>query len=292
VGLLGVASVLAAIVFRRRWLAASGAVLGVAAAALIAWRLLTPATVPAAVQVLFGHARSTAGQVVGLAGAAVITLAAIAEVVELSASGAARSAPESRAVLTVDQRAALAAAWRATWTSRLLVWAAGVLSVLQSAPQTVSTGPSLARPFGHLGTLLTAPASAWDAGNYLTIARYGYGLGRYLHAFFPLYPTLIRLGAWSDQAALITGVAISIAALAGALYLLYRLVALECGDETARLAVLLVAFFPMALFYSAVYTESLFLFLTVGAFYAARRGWWARAGIAGALAAQPASPAF
>lgn len=95
----------------------------------------------------------------------------------------------------------------------------------------------------------------------------------------------MRLGAWSAGATLVAGVVVSIGALMAALYLLHRLVALERGAQTADLAVLFVAFFPMAFFFSAVYTESLFLALSVGAFYAARRGWWARAGIAGALAA-------
>jgi hypothetical protein len=47
--------------------------------------------------------------------------------------------------------------------------------------------------------------------------------------------------------------------------------------------VVLLAFFPTALFFSAVYTEALFLALELGAFYAARRGHWAWAGALGAL---------
>jgi hypothetical protein len=46
-----------------------------------------------------------------------------------------------------------------------------------------------------------------------------------------------------------------------------------------------VALFPTSLFFSAVYTESLFLMLAVGALLAARRGNWWIAGIVGALAA-------
>jgi hypothetical protein len=81
------------------------------------------------------------------------------------------------------------------------------------------------------------------------------------------------------------GIVVSLVAFAVALYLLHRLVALECDRSVAGLAVLLVAFSPLALFFSAVYTEALFLALSVGAFYAARRGWWWVAGIAGGLAA-------
>jgi hypothetical protein len=53
----------------------------------------------------------------------------------------------------------------------------------------------------------------------------------------------------------------------------------------ARLAVLLTAFAPMAFFLSAVYSESLFLALSVGVFWAARQGRWAIAGALGALGA-------
>jgi hypothetical protein len=49
--------------------------------------------------------------------------------------------------------------------------------------------------------------------------------------------------------------------------------------------VLLVAFAPLSLFFSAVYTESLFLALSVGSIYAARRGRWRLACGLGGLAA-------
>ena len=67
--------------------------------------------------------------------------------------------------------------------------------------------------------------------------------------------------------------------------LLHRLAALELGLRDARGTVLLVAFFPTAFFFSAVYSESLFLLVTVGAVLAARRGRWGWAGLLGGLAA-------
>jgi hypothetical protein len=78
--------------------------------------------------------------------------------------------------------------------------------------------------------------------------------------------------------------AVSLAALAGALYLLHRLVALELGEQTARVAVPMLALFPGALWLGVPYSESLFLLLSVGAFYAARTGRWARAGACAGLA--------
>jgi hypothetical protein len=78
---------------------------------------------------------------------------------------------------------------------------------------------------------------------------------------------------------------VSSAGLACALYLLRRLTEIELGPAAARQAVWLTALFPMAFFHSAVYAEGLFLALSVGAVYAARRDAWAWAGVLGGLAA-------
>ena len=48
---------------------------------------------------------------------------------------------------------------------------------------------------------------------------------------------------------------------------------------------MVTAFAPMAFFFSAVYSESLYLALSVGVFWCARQGRWAWVGVLGALAA-------
>jgi hypothetical protein len=141
-------------------------------------------------------------------------------------------------------------------------------------------------------------------------------------AFFPLYPLGIRGIATLGVPPVIAGVLLSLAALALALYGIHRLTALEAprllrdhaggargddarwagGDdaraadpaaracarardeEAARLAVLATALAPMACFFSAVYSESLYLALSVGVFWCARQGRWAWVGVLGALA--------
>lgn len=175
-------------------------------------------------------------------------------------------------------------ALRSLVVSRALVWAAAMLAVLRFGVEaTVNAPPDVTR-FGWAGTLLTAPASAWDAGHYVAIADRGYDeLLR--AAFFPLYPLLARGVGWPIGSSLLGAIVVSLAALGVALYLLHRLVALEVGERYARPAVAVVALFPTAFFFSAIYTESLFLALTIGAFYAARRERWAIAGLVGALAA-------
>jgi len=94
----------------------------------------------------------------------------------------------------------------------------------------------------------------------------------------------------------LAGVLLSVAAFAFALYGIHRLTTLEltrtarsalAGDrvaDAARLAVLLTAFAPMAFFFSAVYSESLYLALSVGLFWSARHGRWMWVGVLGALA--------
>jgi hypothetical protein len=81
------------------------------------------------------------------------------------------------------------------------------------------------------------------------------------------------------------GILISFVAFFAALVILHRLTERELGRDAARRAVFLVAFFPFALFFSAVYTEALFLALELGAFWSARRGRWWLAGLLGAAGA-------
>ena len=72
--------------------------------------------------------------------------------------------------------------------------------------------------------------------------------------------------------ALWAGVVISLAAFLWALVYLVRLGRELVGAERAADAALLLAAYPFALFFSAPYTESLFLLAAVGAFFHFRRG--------------------
>ncbi len=196
--------------------------------------------------------------------------------------------------------------WRALWSSRLLVWAAGVATVVTfgfGPERKAFNPPGVTGGFGWLGNLLAAPAARWDSAWYLVIARFGYrpDLGVYTSsrtAFFPLYPLGLRSIAWFGVPPVLAGVLLSLGAFALALYGIHRLTTLEldtaargrslAGERTAeaaRLAVLLTAFAPMAFFFSAVYSESLYLALSVGLFWSARHGRWMWVGVLGALAA-------
>lgn len=196
--------------------------------------------------------------------------------------------------------AAVRETWRALWISRLLVWVAGVgtVATLGFGPtRGAFDPPGVTRGFGPLGDLLAAPAARWDSAWYLVIAHYGYRpeFGAYTSArdaFFPLYPLGLHTLSAIGLAAVPAGVVFSLAAFAVALYCLHRLTTLEFagsgrlgGGEIAGLAVLATALAPMAFYFSAVYSESLYLALSVGLFLCARRGRWAWMGVLGALAA-------
>ena len=127
----------------------------------------------------------------------------------------------------------------------------------------------------------------WDASHYLTLAENGYtatGDGRFSIVFYPLYPWLVRAVAFVCQsyfgaALLVSGVASICAGL-----LLRRLVELDQPAKVARLAVWFLFIFPTAYFLHIGYTESLFLALVLGCLLAARKQFWALAGVLGALA--------
>jgi len=131
------------------------------------------------------------------------------------------------------------------------------------------------------------PFGKWDGIWYQRIADYGYdptvahGNGV---AFSPLYPLMVREVA---SALSITyraaGVLISTVCFLVALVLLHGLIARRSGERVARTAVWLTAFFPVAYLFSSVYTESLYLLLTVLAFVLIERGWVIGSSIVGAL---------
>jgi hypothetical protein len=185
-------------------------------------------------------------------------------------------------------RADVAAALRAFAISRAVVWAAGLAAIAiwgVHAGHEVAFDPAgTTRPYGAFVDTLVAPAARWDSVWLVTIAEHGYG-GQDRAAFFPLYPLLVELGGVLTTTPLLWAIALSCAAFVVALAALHRLAVIEVGEEAARWAVLALALWPGALWFSAAYSESLFLMVSVGAVLAARTGRWGVAGGLGALAA-------
>jgi hypothetical protein len=193
--------------------------------------------------------------------------------------------------LAISRPRALRDSLWALVSSRFLVWTAGMLTALVlglHAGSAATFDPRhIATPFhSTLANLLVAPAARWDSTWYLGIAHLGYQrLDQTV--FFPLYPGLVALGSapLGDTWAVLVGILVSSACALGALFLLHRLVELDFGAEVARNTVWIVAWLPVALFLSAVYSESLFLLLVIGSIYAGRTGRWWLGGLLGCLAA-------
>jgi Gpi18-like mannosyltransferase len=137
-------------------------------------------------------------------------------------------------------------------------------------------------------TLLDVFGSRWDTGFYLSIADEGYQYGGVQFpsvAFFPLLPLLIRAVAFVIGDFLVAGLIVTNLALLGATMLFYRLVDEEWGMSVADRAVWYLLIFPLSFFGSAIYSESLFLLVSIGALYFARRGYWESAAMLGFAAA-------
>lgn len=188
-----------------------------------------------------------------------------------AASIAARLRPSRDAVL----------AWG---VSRVLIWVAGVGAFAVFGAEPGSGRIERLTPFSDLGDKLVAPAARWDAFWNLLIAHEGYSEPGASH-FYPLYPLLSRIAGEPVGSALIGGIVVSLVSLLVALHLLQRVAERELGAEHGRRTMLLMAFFPTAVFFSAIYSEALSLALTLGAFLMALRGRWGWVGVLGFLAA-------
>src|SRR3954447_16578336 len=195
----------------------------------------------------------------------------------------------TRARARVRGNASIADAAGALVGSRLLVWAAGAAAAALwglAARGALVDPRGVTRPFGPAGNALVAPLARWDSVWYLAIANDGYPADDPRRAaFFPLYPLLVGAVNALVREPILAGTLVSLACFAVALVLLHRLTALELGAPAARMTVWALALFPGAVFFSAVYSEALYLMLSVGCIYAARTGRWATAGAVGALGA-------
>ncbi len=195
--------------------------------------------------------------------------------------------------LNAERRAAVRDVWAAFWTSRIIIWVGGMAAVLAFGwfPETSARLDPLYTtiPFDDdFANLLASPAARFDSAWYLAISEHGYDVtGR--AAFFPLFPALTALVGGFLNSALVAGILISSLCGLVALYLLHRLVSLDFDSELAKTTVWIVACFPSALVLSAVYTEALFLALSIGSLYSARLGRWPLAGLLGGLAASSRS---
>jgi len=147
----------------------------------------------------------------------------------------------------------------------------------------------------------------WDAGFYTSIATYGFNFAVNQTAasdiaFMPLYPAVVRfvnpvigcadqrctvnsiLPCTGRECAIISGVLVSNVALLASIFLLYDLIREQLDAKKAMLSAWLLMLAPNSIFFSGVYTESLFLLLALITFQALSRHYFAVAVIAAGLA--------
>ncbi|NMG05753.1 mannosyltransferase family protein [Brasilonema sp. UFV-L1] len=143
--------------------------------------------------------------------------------------------------------------------SRLFIWAAMLIVVphLPAPPQ--GSAPQFGWGVFH----------AWDSVHYHSIATSGYEFTddgkQHNLAFFPLFPLTIwvfmRLGLSFEVA----GTLINNLAFFAALYCVYFWIQEHCGTKEARWATAVVAWCPLSMFGTVIYTEGLYLLLSTAA---------------------------
>jgi Mannosyltransferase (PIG-V) len=170
--------------------------------------------------------------------------------------------------------------------SRIALWGAALFALYAFEPNRHPEADRWDSPRLHeLGAGIDVWAR-WDSDWYLRVAEDGYSESpSSTPAFFPLYPGLVGLlGRLLAGHFVLAGVLLSLAACAVAFVLFHRLATARLGEDGAQRAVLYLAIFPTALFLQAVYSESLYLALVLGAFLLAERGRFLGAGAVAGLA--------
>src|SRR3989344_4457862 len=163
--------------------------------------------------------------------------------------------------------------------------------------------PSFGGSFPYYNVVLQTtnlPSWIWGFGNfdgvhYLRIAQNGYD-AQFSQAFFPLFPLLIRLlnlfpknlalntEIYVDPSFFFTGIVLPNIIFLLGLILFYKLIRVDFSTKIAFGSLILLLSFPTSFYFGAVYTESLFLLLVLGAFYFIRKGNFLAAGVLSALA--------
>lgn len=134
----------------------------------------------------------------------------------------------------------------------------------------------------------------WDAGWYVGIAKFGYQYsqqvgtaGQQSIVFFPALPMAMRVVAvlfgGTPGSYVLAGTLISLVAFFGGLVYVYLIARGQLNDDESRVALWLLAAFPFAYFFGAIYTESLFLLGSAGAFYHTQHRQFGRAALCGLL---------
>lgn len=139
-----------------------------------------------------------------------------------------------------------------------------------------------------LVNFLIYPFGNFDGAYYLLIAAKGYTVNA---GFFPLFPLLINIATSFfgqnilpfDLRQFLTANLLVNLFFALSLIIFFKLIMLDYKEKIAIWGIIFLLIFPTSFFFVSIYTESLFLLLSLSVFYLARKKKWFLAGIAGAL---------
>lgn len=131
--------------------------------------------------------------------------------------------------------------------------------------------------FYHLPRFITAFTN-FDGLHYIDLASQGYR--QYEHAFFPFYAIIIKgVSFIFNKNYLVSGLLVSYMSFIGGSIMLYRLIKSEMQGHSFWWVFVLLISFPTAFFFNALYTESLFFFLTITSLYFLKKKQFLKAGI-------------
>jgi len=123
----------------------------------------------------------------------------------------------------------------------------------------------------------------FDTGWYARIAEFGYkntptGNGQDTN-FFPMYPLVVKAVNSLVGNIYLSGIIVANICFFLALLGLYRLIYRQHGPRIAARTVYILAFNPFSFFFSAMYSEAMFLFFAVFAFFFCERRHYLLAGL-------------
>lgn len=142
--------------------------------------------------------------------------------------------------------------------------------------------PRLAHPAGGP---LTDMWMRWDASWYREIVRHGYRYEPGVQsavAYFPAYPVAIAAVGWAFPTIATAGVALTVAAGAGAAVLFHRWCADRMTAQSALMALLVLLTYPYAWYlFGPVYSDAFFVCAVIAAFVLVERDHFVLAGLVG-----------
>ncbi len=115
-------------------------------------------------------------------------------------------------------------------------------------------------------TTLTS-LKTWDAQHYLYLSEQGYKKDQASNWFYPLYPALIAILSTITRDSFLSGLIVSNLLSLVALSFFYSLAKLIFNKDVALFSVIALISFPSAFFLNMIYSESVFMFLSLGFFY-------------------------